>query len=358
MIKITQLTLQNYSAWDDYVKCHPNSTPYHLAAYSLTTSQAYSLTSVNLIAKQNNDVVGILPICILKSLTLRKGFYSLPYCDAGACLANNNEIAQLLISKGKELLKLHNIKLWEYRDCANIDEIDILKKDFIQTGKVRMILPLPASCEGLFNNFSAKLRNQIRKAKKNELSVTINSPPCIQEFYYVYCRNMKALGSPPHSLTWFETLKENYKTDINVVVIKRHKKPIAAGIQLFSGNNCSIPWAASLRKYNHLNANMLLYWSLLELAIDSQCTNFDFGRSTFGENTYRFKKQWGALPLALNWQTWDSEVIIDSEITNTQYFKTIKATSMVRVTLAKLWTLLPLFITILLGNRIRKYLSL
>lgn len=355
MIEITQLTLQDFSAWDEYVKRHPNSTPYHLTAYTLTTSQAYALSSTNLVAKQNNTVVGILPICIVKSLTLKKSFCSLPYCDTTACLSNSNEITELLITKGKDLLKVNGIENWEYRDCADIEEINSHQKDLVQTGKVRMILPLPASSEVLFTNFTAKLRNQIRKAKKNDLTATINSPQCMKEFYYVYSRTMKSLGSPPHSLNWFETLKTNYKTDINVVVIKHHKKPVAAGIQLFSGNNCSIPWAASLRKFNHLNANMLLYWHLLELAIDSQSTMFDFGRSTFGENTYRFKKQWGALPLALRWQNENSATNLNAADITTQ---SLQKNSLGRPVLAKLWALIPLPITIILGNRLRKYLSL
>jgi len=31
---------------------------------------------------------------------------------------------------------------------------------------------------------------------------------------------------------------------------------------------------------------------------------FDFGRSTPGEGTYKFKEQWGAEPVALHWEYW------------------------------------------------------
>jgi hypothetical protein len=47
---------------------------------------------------------------------------------------------------------------------------------------------------------------------------------------------------------------------------------------------------------------MLLYWTKLEYACDNGNKTFDFGRSTPGEGTYRFKPQWGAKPQPLHWQ--------------------------------------------------------
>ena len=47
---------------------------------------------------------------------------------------------------------------------------------------------------------------------------------------------------------------------------------------------------------------MLLYWNLLERAVERGQAVFDFGRSTIDGNTYRFKKQWGARPDPAVWQ--------------------------------------------------------
>ena len=46
---------------------------------------------------------------------------------------------------------------------------------------------------------------------------------------------------------------------------------------------------------------MLLYWTFLAFAADNGYGQFDFGRSTPGEGTYRFKSQWGAEPHQLYW---------------------------------------------------------
>jgi serine/alanine adding enzyme len=47
---------------------------------------------------------------------------------------------------------------------------------------------------------------------------------------------------------------------------------------------------------------MMMFWKLLERAIERGQSVFDFGRSTIDSNTYTFKKQWGAEPEPAVWQ--------------------------------------------------------
>ena len=164
---------------------------------------------------------------------------------------------------------------------------------------------------------------------------------------------MKVLGSPPHSFSWFEYLKKYYKDDMQIVIIKFNKQPVAAGVLLRANDHCSVPWASSLRKYNYLNANMLLYWQLLRLAIKNQCSQFDFGRSSYGENTYKFKKQWGAKPLLLKW---NSMFLANNQEqpNNIQINKFV----LLRPLIAKAWSFLPLPFTVFIGSKIRKFISL
>jgi len=79
---------------------------------------------------------------------------------------------------------------------------------------------------------------------------------------------------------------------------------LASGFLLGFKEKLEIPWASSIRKYNRLGPNMLLYWSCLEFGCDRGFRVFDFGRSTVAESTYRFKEQWGAVPYPMHWQYW------------------------------------------------------
>jgi len=45
-----------------------------------------------------------------------------------------------------------------------------------------------------------------------------------------------------------------------------------------------------------------MYWELLKRAVERGQRVFDFGRSSEGSGTYRFKQQWGAQPHPSVWQ--------------------------------------------------------
>jgi CelD/BcsL family acetyltransferase involved in cellulose biosynthesis len=118
---------------------------------------------------------------------------------------------------------------------------------------------------------------------------------------------------------------------------------------LLHSRTVSIPWASSLRSCNHLNPNMLLYWTFLSFAADGGYARFDFGRSTPGEGTYRFKEQWGAQPSPLCWQD-----LTTPELTR----RMGNLTGPGRRIAGVVWSYLPLRVTTLLGPPLRRNISL
>ena len=94
---------------------------------------------------------------------------------------------------------------------------------------------------------------------------------------------------------------------------------------------------------------MGLYWGLIGSATDNGFNTFDFGRSTVGEGTYRFKKQWGAKPALLNWQDYNHSGLIEPLETGA---------SKLRPLIASAWSKLPASITNALGPLLRRYITL
>ena len=213
-----------------------------------------------------------------------------------------------------------------------------------------MILALPASADELFDSFKAKLRSQVRKASKNGLEFHAGrSRSDLEKFYAVFSRNMRDLGSPVHSFAWFEAIRSLYGDNILVAVVSMGGKPVGAGILLRAGVRVAVPWASTLREFNRLAPNMLLYWKLLEYATTAGCSEFDFGRSTYNEGTYRFKRQWGAAPVALSWVS----IAADGEVQ-----KTASTSGAARTLAESAWRRLPIPIANFAGPRIRKYIAL
>ena len=92
---------------------------------------------------------------------------------------------------------------------------------------------------------------------------------------------------------------------------------------------------------------MWLYWNCLRYACEQGYRIFDFGRSTVGEATFKFKEQWGAQPVCHYWHYHLTEQNT-IPVLNPQNPKFRLAIN--------IWRRLPLSVTRLLGPAIIKHL--
>ena len=329
-----------------YLVTSLHATPYHHMQWLQAVKKAYGFKYEYLIAETDAHIEGVLPVCRFKSITGKNSLCSLPFCDIGGVVADNDTVREKLIRfalNRADQLQAVPLELRQ-RLTEEPPNVDMTNR------KVSMLLDLPESAEVLLAGFKSKLRSQIKKAEKNGLLFDFaNDTKSIDDFFYVFCRNMHLLGSPTHSIKWFQALREMYQDDLLVGRVWFEGKIVGAGILLFSGNNVSIPWASTLRDYNRLAPNMLLYWNLLRVSCVRGCKQFDFGRSTYGEGTYKFKKQWGARPVLLDWQTLGKQGVL-TEMSNGK--------SRIRDMVETVWKKLPLSVVNTIGPRMRRYISL
>jgi len=344
----------NLGLVDTYVRRHPDATPYHRSAWLEAVYEGYG-HPVSLLAAfdDRNEIVGILPLCHLSVPGGRPGLVSQAYCDLGGPLADSPDVEEALVREAVYLAKDLRAKSLSFRRSgARLD--DEQPESLSGRHKVSMLCKLPESSEALFKSYKPKLRSQIRKAEKNGLTGSVrHDEEALDVFYKVFAANMHRLGSPVHAWSWFRALHAHYGADMIVGVVSFQDVPVGAGIVLLNGQRASIPWASTLSEYNHLAPNMLLYWTLLSYVADRGINVFDFGRSSPGEGTYRFKKQWGAVPHALKWSN-----LLESELEATGNAEPSQAAKTLRSWVESLWRSLPLSVANRLGPLIRKYISL
>jgi FemAB-related protein (PEP-CTERM system-associated) len=350
---IKELNLKDKSAWDEYVLNHPHGNVYHLPAWKDAVEKAYKFKGCYLIAKNDtrkeNSIKGILPLVHHHLPFLKGKFISLPFCDAAGPLADSEDIEKALLKEAIKIAHQKRIKKITIRSTkpfAGIDEEQIINKI-----KVRMLLNLPDKSEKLLATFKSKLRSQIKKPIRDGLTVKIGNTELLSSFYPLFAENMHDLGSPVHSLQWIESILQNYGNRAHLVLVRMpDKTPAAGGIILCHPNQVSVPWASSLRCFNRWNPNMLLYWSFLKFSCDMGYPVFDFGRSTPGEGTYRFKKQWGAKTAPLFWSTAtiNSNLWINNHLSGKSKYTGAD----------EYWKKLPLPATKMIGPFLRKYISL
>lgn len=354
--------------WDQYVSWHKDSLAYHQFAWKKAIEKGYGVTCPYVIAENEHRICGVLPVAHVHFPFVKGSLVSLPYCDVGGILADSAEIAKALFSYISQYAHERRINEIEVRysyglsrpqeesDTNHEDKVFHCDSEASASGKVRMLLELPDNSESLLASFKSKLRSQILKPARDGLTAEIGGPELLEAFYSVFAENMRALGSPPHSIKWLANILNQYGLKAKcAVVYMPDRTPAAGGIILCHHNIVSIPWASSLSRFNRFNPNMLLYWSFLKFAADKGYGYFDFGRSTPGEGTYKFKAQWGAVPRALRWERWNprrNRLVSDSAESASI------ANSRCRALAEKIIKHTPLPVTIFIGRRIRKYIPL
>jgi len=340
--------------WNEYANNRAQASPYHLFAWKQSIESAYGQKSFYLMALDDQDnIVGILPSILIKPPLGYATLCSLPYCDRGEALADSPAIVDKLISEARAICHQLKAHRYEYRS-TKLTAYDYNNQSHTTPPrKVRMILELPETSELLLAGFKSKLRSQIKKAEKNGLTFSIgNYESQISDFYDVFAANMRDLGSPTHSRRWFECICRFYGENCIISVVNYNSQPVGAGLILHNGLTATVPWASTLKEYNKLAPNMLLYWSLLEYATNKGCQQFDFGRSSIGEGTFKFKQQWGARPVELDWTTYQDgggPAVVDDNPGHR---------GVLRQTAEHIWRKLPLPLSVRLGSSIRKYISL
>jgi serine/alanine adding enzyme len=297
----TPLTIVNRPSdqdWDQYVDEHPNATIYHSTAIKRVIEHTFGHSSHYLAAvDQKHSIHGVLPLIEMKSRLFGHFLISLPFFNYGGLLVSSAQAEQCLLTHASELAKNTGAQHIEYRHTHN--ELNLPSR----SEKVTMLLNLPDSSETLWNDIGTKVRAQIKKAKRFGLNCKQGREELINDFYEVFSRNMRDLGTPVYAKNLFINMLKHLP-EAWITIIYHNHTPVSCGFLLGWRDTLEIPWASTLKQANQFDANMLLYWEILQSAIKKGYEIFDFGRSSKLAPTYRFKKQWGTKPHDMYWHYW------------------------------------------------------
>lgn len=327
--------------WDGYITNHPAASNYHRYGWRGVVETSFQHSCYYLAAHaKDGSTVGVLPLVFMKSSLFGRFLVSLPFFNYGGLLCDNQEIGDDLLAEADALRKELRAEYVELRHTT-----PWLADMPTKQHKVSMMLHLAKDVETQWQGFNAKLRNQVRKAEKSGLSASVGGKELLADFYTVFVRNMRDLGTPVYAEKFFMEVLEAFPDHTRIIAVYLEGKPVAAGLITWFRETVEIPWASSIRDYNPLCPNNLLYWTALQYALANSFKRFDFGRSTPGEGTCRFKEQWGARPIQLSWQYLLPEGASLPELNN----KNTKFEMAIR-----LWQMLPLPVTKVFGPCIVK----
>lgn len=331
---------QYKAAINAFVNTSPAAHIYHLPECCELLRSEFGHDYYYFIAIQNTGIVGILPLIRQKSRLFGDHFISMPFFNYGGIVAVTPEIEEQLKASAIELARRLGIPDIELRELKRRKAMQFSEH------KITMLLELQNE-EALWQSLGAKVRAQIKRPTQLDIKSIIGKAELLDNFYSVFSRNMRDLGTPVYQKSFFKKLIAKLEPHVHLHVVTIGGKPVGAALILGFKQTAEIPWASTLREYNKYGVNMFLYWAVLKHVIQLGYRYFDFGRSSKDSGTYRFKKQWGAKPVQLVWNYWlapGCEIPMNNPA-NKKYSLAIK-----------IWRNLPLWVTNWLGPKLARYL--
>lgn len=285
------------SEWDSYVGNHPDGTVDHLWRWREIFEGVFRHQNVYLVARRGNAIAGVLPLVRFQSKLFGRFLVSLPFLNYGGVLASDAAAVEALVAHARECAREFDASHVELRHRKR-QVSDLAYRQH----KLALTRPLPDSPDELWSKIDRKVRNQVRKAQKDGLTTARGGAELLDQFYEVFARNMRDLGTPVYPKSLFSEALRLFPGAAQIYIVRSGDNVVAGAVAIRHRDSVLIPWASSLREYRHQCPNMLLYWTMLEAATTSRARVFDFGRSSPDSGTHHFKLQWGAQETPMYWE--------------------------------------------------------
>jgi serine/alanine adding enzyme len=287
--------------WDRFVSCADGSTFCHLAGWREVMEDVLGHRCRYAVAVDGEGAWrGVLPLVHVRSRIFGNYLLSMPFLNYGGPLGTPEAQRRLLVhSVG--LAEAAGVRLLELRSRRRIP---VELPPTIR--KVAVTLPLPATVPELWERtFRAKLRSQVRRPLKEGMTLRLGASE-LDDFYEVFARHMRDLGTPVLPRRFFARLARLFPDQVVFATVRRGTEAVAGGCGFIWGDEFEITWAAALRDHSRSAPNMLLYAGLMEEMIRRGIRVFNFGRCTPGSGTHQFKRQWGGVDEPLPWVQWSA----------------------------------------------------
>jgi serine/alanine adding enzyme len=281
--------------WNTFARSQRGYTHFHRYEWRALIERVFGHECIYLAAYDEQGAVqGILPLVRVKSIVFGHYLVSMPFVNYGGPLGTDAGV-RAVVGEAVALARAGNVKLLELRSRTP-QPIDLPASH----RKITVLLDLAGTPDAVFKRFEPKLRSQIRRPQKEGVTVKFGATEA-EGFYRVFAEHMRDLGTPVQSRTLFSAIAETFPDDAWFACAYLRGEAVAGGCGFRFGDEFEMTWASSLRAYNREAPNMLLYWSLMERAMESGARCFNFGRCTPGSGTHRFKSQWGGRDEPLWW---------------------------------------------------------
>ncbi len=297
-VEVTTLSQQS-SECHDFIQRTAGARLCHTFAWTHMIEAAFAYEGHYLVARENSQICGVLPLMHVHSRLFGDRLLSQPFSDYGGLLTTSKAATEALYDRATEIAMDLRCDSIELRNTVPLPHNLHLRRD-----KVSMYLPLASDAQDVWKMLRHKTRNRVRKAEKSGLIVKAGGRELISEFYRVWTIRMRELGTPCYPRKLFRVIMQTFPRQSRIFMALQDGMPIAVLFAYTFKGWVQCSWGAALRGYDNLGPNYILNWAAIEHYCGQGMRWYDFGRSTKGSGQHIFKQRWGAFPIELCWQYW------------------------------------------------------
>ena len=328
-------------AWDAFVNAHPEATFFHRAGWHTVLERAFGHKAHYLLAEDDGEVVGVLPLARVRSRLFHDALISTPFCVYGGAVARDEQTLDALLQAGSELARSLDVEYMELRQQRPTRPEWPAKSLYVTFRR-----ELSADHDANLKAVPRKQRAVIRKGLAAGLDAQVDEDPA--DFYRAYSESVRNLGTPVFSRRYVRTLLDVFPEESEILTVRHQGQPVSSVLSFYFRDEVLPYYGGGTAAARDLKAYDLMYWELMRRAVDRGVRVFDFGRSKRETGSYSYKTHWGFEPEPLHYE-YDLvrlQAMPDVSPVNPKYERFIR-----------LWRRLPLPISQLLGPPLARSLG-
>jgi CelD/BcsL family acetyltransferase involved in cellulose biosynthesis len=303
LVKIDFISTLSQEDWQSFLNQVEEASIFHTFEWSEVLTQTYPhYQKMLIIAEERGELLGFLPLIIIKQPWYSRRYYSLPFGTYGGALLKkgvNEKVREEILKKFNQLTGKFFTRRLEVVDFFHQNSF-LEKLNFKKRKLCTLIIRLDQDLRKIWReNLSPETRNQTRQAQKYGVGVEeVDSFEKIKVCYQMV-EELNKRRQIKKSLYPFELLVNIYKIMKRKGLVKwliaRQGGEFLSYSLNFSYQKNLMGWLnASFKRYWSLRPNNALYWHLIEWGNKNGYQELNIGAiSEEAKGLLHFKKQWG-----------------------------------------------------------------
>ncbi len=290
LMKVRLSTPEDDAQRDAFVLAHEEKgTFFHLSGWGRVVERIMRHKRTDWLAMDGDEIVGVLPLSICRSLRGKRNLISMPYAVYGGPIGRDRDVEAALFRAAETQAIDMGAGRLELR-CQQDPGLDLPTSDLYAT----FIQELPAEPKDVLAAMPKKSRADARKARE-KFGLTLEEGRWyLDDMVRLFHKNKRSLGSPALPMTWFRALAEEFSDHCVVHEARLEGRPLAAVMSfLFRDQILAYYSGTEDNADREYKASSYMYMALKEWAVERDYRIFDFGRSRKDSGAFKFKSHQG-----------------------------------------------------------------